>query len=87
MKNGNSEHDFDSVTQLLRRQIATLDVLLRHLAFTEATVTALTLKALCDENLCAAKQMKDFMQPMIYDEMLAEINRTLVDQAPQKTAR
>jgi hypothetical protein len=77
MKNGNTEHDLDSIAQLLRRQNAVLDVLLRHLAWSEATLGALTLKTLSDENLSQAKAMKDYIQPMIYDEMIAEIERKL----------
>ena len=59
MKDGNGQHDFDFIAQLLRHQNAILDVLLHHLAHVEATLFALTLKALPEENLCIAKNMKD----------------------------
>ena len=77
MKNGKTEHDFDSIAELLRRQSDALDVLLRHVAWAEAIVTALTLKTLSGENLDRAKSMKDYIQPMIYDEMIAEIEDAL----------
>jgi len=67
MKNGKTEHDFDSMAELLRRQSATLDVLLRHLAWAEAIVTALTLNSLSGENLDRAKRMKDYIQSMILE--------------------
>jgi hypothetical protein len=61
-KDGNGQHDFDFIAQLLRHQNAMLDVLLHHLAHVEATLFALTLKALPEENLRIAKSMKDHLQ-------------------------
>jgi len=79
MKNDNSEHDSDSVAEHMRRQNSVLEVLLSHLAHVEATLTALTVKTLSEKNLCTAKGMKDYMQPKIYGEMIAEIKRNLDD--------
>lgn len=77
MKNGNGKHDFDFIVELLRGQDAVLEVLLCHLAYVEATLTALTVKTLSNENLRTAKGMKDYMQPKIYGGMIAEIKRNL----------
>src|SRR5262245_41116530 len=46
MKNGNSEHDFDSIAELLRPQNAAFEVLPHHLAYVEATVSTLLVKTL-----------------------------------------
>ena len=77
MKNGNNEHDFDSVAQLLRQQSAGLEVLLWHLAHAEATLFALTSKTLSDENFRIAKVVKDHTYREIYSEMIAEAKRNL----------
>jgi hypothetical protein len=79
MKNGNNEHDFDSIADHLRHQDAVLEVLLHHLANVEATVTALTLKSLSDKNSYAVKRLKEYMQPKIYGKMIAGILRNLDD--------
>jgi len=79
MKNGNGQHEFDIIAQLLRYQSAHLEVLLRHVAHAEATLCALTVKALPDEKLRVAKGMKDYMQPKIYGEMMADVERNLKD--------
>jgi hypothetical protein len=75
MKNGNSEHDFDSIARRLRRQDAMLKVLLRHLAHAEATLSVVMVKTLPGKGFCAAKTMRDFLQAKIYREMIAEIKR------------
>ena len=77
MKNGNSEHDFDSIAELLRQQNAVLEVLLRHLAHAEATLLALTSKTLSDENFRIAKVVKDHTYTKIHSEMIAEVKRNL----------
>ena len=77
MKNGNTEHDLDSIAQLVRRQNATLDVVMRHLAFTEASVLALIPKTLPDESLYSAKRMKDLLQLLIHEQMIDEVERNL----------
>ena len=79
MKDGNGQHDFDSIAQLLRQQNAILDVLLDHLAHVEATLFALTVKALPEENLRIAKSMKDHLQPKIYSDMMAEVEQNLAE--------
>ena len=79
MKNGNGQHEFDSIVQLLRHENAQLKVLLRHVAHVEATLCALTVKALPDENLRVAKSMKDYLQQEIYAEMMAEVERNIRD--------
>jgi hypothetical protein len=75
MRNGNTEHDFDSIAELLRHQNAVLVVLLDYLAHVEAALCALTVQALPDENLRIAKGLKDHTQAQIYKEMMAEAKR------------
>lgn len=75
MRNGNTEHDFDSIAELLRHQNAMLLVLLGHLAHVEGALCALTVQALPDENLRIAKGLKDHTQVKIYKEMMAEVKR------------
>ena len=79
MKNGNHQENFESVAKLLRYQNAILDVLLHHLAHVEATLFALTVKALPAEKLYIAKSMKDHLQPTIYSDMMAEVERNLAE--------
>jgi hypothetical protein len=67
------------IAQLLRHQNAQLNVLLHHVAHAEAILCALMVKALPDEKLRVAKSMKDYMQPKIYGEMVAEVERHLGD--------
>jgi hypothetical protein len=77
MKNGKTEHDFDSIAEVLRHQNAKLQVLLRHLAHVEATLSVLTVKTIADENLTLAKALKDHTYEEIYGEMIAEVERNL----------
>jgi hypothetical protein len=68
MKNENGHKDFDSISKLLRDQNAMLKVLLHHLSHAEATLSALTVKALSGQKLRSAKAMKDYLRPGIYNE-------------------
>jgi len=78
MKNGNSEHDFDSIAELLRRQGAVLEILVHHLAYVEATLGALLVEMLPDEAaLHKAKKLKDQILSKINDKMKADLERAL----------
>jgi hypothetical protein len=77
MKNGNSEHDLDSVARLVRRHNAMLDVLLQHVACIEAKLAVITAKTLRDGSLGWAKQMKDCTEPLALAEMIGEIQDKL----------
>ena len=77
MNNGNSGHDFDSIIELLRKQHAVLDVLLRHLARVEAMVFAVSSHTLTDDDLRIVKRLKDHTYEKIWDDIIAEVKREL----------
>jgi hypothetical protein len=59
MNNGASQHHLDTIAQLLRHQNAMLEVVIKHLAHTQATLLALSVKSLPEKKLRVAKHMKD----------------------------
>ena len=80
MNNDNSEHDFDSIAELLRRQNAVLEILVRHMAYVEATVSALVIETVPDEAaLNEVKKLKHDILSNINDKMKAELERLLED--------
>lgn len=79
MKNGNSEHDFDSIAETLRRQNAVLEVLIHHLASAEATGFVLALETLPDEALHTVKEVKDHILSEIHERIIAEAERDFED--------
>jgi hypothetical protein len=79
MKDGNGQHDFESIAQLLHQQNAVLEVLSHHLAHVEATLFALAVKALSREDFCTAKRMKDYLQRTIYSDMMERVERNLTE--------
>lgn len=72
MKNGNNEHDFDSIAELLRRQGVFLEVLVHRLAIVEATALVLAEQTLPDEALQAVKELEDEILSKIHKRIIAE---------------
>ena len=80
MKNGNNEHDFDSIAELLLRQNAALEILVHHLAYVEAAVAALTVQTVPSKAaLRKLKKLKDNVLSKINDKMKADLERLLED--------
>jgi ABC-type proline/glycine betaine transport system permease subunit len=80
VKNGNSEHDFDSIAETQRRQNAVLEILVQHLAYVEATVSVLAVQAVPDEAaLHEVKKLKDDVLSKISGKIKAELERLLED--------
>ena len=82
MKNGSSEHNFDLIAELLRRQNAVFELLVHHLAYVEATVSTLLVKTLRykdKEEVHKMKKLRDHILPKINDKMEAELERNLED--------
>jgi hypothetical protein len=79
MKNDNSEHDFDSIAELLRRQNAFLEVLVHHLAGVEAAALVLVLQTLPEEALHTVKEVKDHILSEIHEKIIAEAERDFED--------
>jgi hypothetical protein len=80
MKNGNSEQDFDSIAETLRRQNAVLEILVHHLAYVEAAVGALTFQMVPDEAaLDELKKLKDKVLSRINDTMGEHLERLIED--------
>jgi hypothetical protein len=80
MKNGNSEHDFESIAETLRRQNAALEVLMHHLAYVEAAVAALTFQMVPDEAARhKLKKLKDGVLSRINDTMGEHLERLIED--------
>ena len=85
MRNGDSHHTLDTIVELLRRQNATLEVLMRHLAHAEATLAALTTQSLKgSKKLDIAKALKDQLKDEIYDQMIAEAEENLKQKPDEK---
>ncbi len=78
MKNDNSDHDFDSITELLRRQGVLMEILVDHLANVEATAHLL-LQTLPWESLDDVQEMKDYFLSKMNDKMKGELERNLED--------
>jgi len=79
MKNGNSEHDFDSIADLLRRQNVFLEVLVHHLAGVEAAVLVLVQQTLPEEALHAVREVEDHILSDIHEKIIAEAERDFED--------
>jgi len=79
MNNGNTNHDFDSISGRLDYQDIVLDVLLDHLAGLEATVLALMAQTLSNEDLRMAKRLRGRILSEISDKIVAEVKRNLED--------
>jgi len=75
MKDRSSEHDFDSIADLLRRQNVFLEVLVHHLAGVEAAVLVLVLQTLPEESLDTVREVKD--------HILSGIHERITDEAEQ----
>jgi hypothetical protein len=73
MKDSDSEHDFDSIAELLRRQGVFLEVLVHRLASVEATALVLALQTLPEEALRSVKEVED--------EILSEIHKRIIAEA------
>jgi len=62
MNHDNSEHDFDSIAELLQRQTVVLEVLVHHLAGVEAAALVLVLQTLPEEALHTVREVKDHIR-------------------------
>ena len=79
MNNNNSEHDFDSIAEILRRQSAVLELLVHHLAYVEAAIAVLVVRTFPEEARDTVKELKDYLLSEINDKMKAELERNLED--------
>jgi hypothetical protein len=79
MKNGNSEHDLDSIVERLEYQHTLSEVLLDHVAFVEATVSVLMDQTLPDEDLRVVKRLRDQILPEISNKIVNKVKRYLED--------
>ena len=75
MKNRDSEHDFDSIADLLDQHIAMSEVVLRHLADVKAMLIALISRTLSDEDFRSAEKIRGDTWREIYKEMTDEAKR------------
>jgi hypothetical protein len=75
MKNGDTEHDLDSIADLLHQQTAILEVLVRHLADTKATLVALASKTLSNEDFRIVEKLRGDNWVKFYKEMIREVER------------
>lgn len=80
MKNGSNEHNFESITETLRRQNAALEILVHHLAYVEAAVGALTFQIVPDEAARRRlKKLKDRVLSRINNKMGEDLERLIED--------
>jgi hypothetical protein len=79
MNNDNSEHDFDSIAELLQRQTVVLEVLVHHLAGVEAAALVLVLQTLPEEALNTVREVKDHILSEIHEKMIADTEHDFED--------
>ena len=77
--NENSEHDFDSIAELLRHQNVMLEILVHHLAGVEAAAFVLVLQTLPEEALDTVREVKDQILSGIHKRIIAEAERDFED--------
>jgi hypothetical protein len=79
MKNNKSNHDFDSIADLVLNQGVFLEILIHRLAAVEATVLVLALHTLPDETLGAVKGVEEEILSKIHGRLAAEVEDNLDD--------
>ncbi len=79
MKNDNSEHDLDSIAEILCRQNVFLEILVHHVASVEATAFMLALQTLDEEALGTVKEVKDEILSEIHKRIIAEAEHDFED--------